>query len=302
MEYQMKALFRPTFVTACFFILFILPFPMLSAADGLPLYYWHEKWQGNNFVNFGDILSLKLVERIVGGDVEVVTKPRSFKGKKLLAIGSILYFASQNDVLWGTGFNGKVLDISKYNFRNLDVRAVRGPLTRQFLQEQFNIECPEIYGDPALLCPYFFPEFQRSEYPTNDYIIIPHYSEQAMFPKDEQGRIVYSTDPWDEVIQKIVDSQFVISSSLHGVVVAEAYGIPARMLRVSENEPLIKYQDYYQGTNRPDFKFATSVEEALEMGGERPFECDLKLLLQAFPKEFWTSDEPIGTIHPYSNN
>jgi pyruvyltransferase len=89
------------------------------------------------------------------------------------------------------------------------------------------------------------------------------------------------------VIRKICDSRFVISSSLHGIVVAEAFGIPARMLRITETEPLFKYFDYYAGTNRPDFQFAYSVEEALLMGGERPCECDLMKLYNAFPFEFW---------------
>jgi pyruvyltransferase len=39
----------------------------------------------------------------------------------------------------------------------------------------------------------------------------------------------------------------VLSSSLHGIVLAEAFRIPARMLRLTENEPLYKYQDYYEG-------------------------------------------------------
>ncbi len=86
---------------------------------------------------------------------------------------------------------------------------------------------------------------------------------------------------------KILNSKFVISSSLHGIIIAEAYGIPARLLRITENEPLLKYQDYYIGTNRPNFKFALSVEEALKMGGEPPFECDLEKLYEAFPREFW---------------
>ena len=68
-------------------------------------------------------------------------------------------------------------------------------------------------------------------------------------------------------IRAILDSELVISTSLHGLVLADAYGIPARMLRITENEPLFKYQDYYEGTGRSTFAFATSVEEALAMGG-----------------------------------
>jgi len=255
--------------------------------EGLPLYYWNEPWGGRRFENFGDILSLKLVERIVGGPVRVYKKGQKPPEKKLLAIGSLLYFACDNDVLWGTGMNAKITKKKDFKFTALDVRAVRGPLTRKFLLETFRIECPEVYGDPALLLPYFFPEFKRSKNPRYDYIIIPHYSEEHLFLKDEWENIVYATEPWEDVLQKILDSRFVISSSLHGVVVAEAYGIPARLLIISDNEPLFKYRDYFSGTNRPNFQYATSIEEAMEMGGEEPFQCDLKKLYEAFPFEYW---------------
>jgi pyruvyltransferase len=254
--------------------------------EGLPLYYWNQQWRGRIFENFGDVLSQKLVERIVGGPVRIY-KLEQKPEKKLLAIGSLLYFANNNDVLWGTGTNGKFTKKKDFKFTTLDVRAVRGPLTRKFLWETFRIKCPEIYGDPALLIPYFFPEFKRRKKPKYDYIIIPHYSEEELFPKDEWENVVYSTEPWNEVLSKILDSRFVISSSLHAIIVAEAYGIPARLFIVSNNEPLFKYYDYYLGTNRPHFQYATSVEEAMEMGGEPPFECDLKKLYEAFPFEFW---------------
>jgi pyruvyltransferase len=254
----------------------------VSSMEGIPLFYWKE----GSFVNFGDHLSLKLVERIVDGPVRFYTKKTKNSEKKLLAIGSIFYFACDNDVIWGSGINGKRLNKMDYQFANLDIRAVRGPLTRQFLMEQFNIVCPEIYGDPALLFPYFFPEFKKKTCPSRDYIIIPHYSELKLFSNDDE-HIVNSTDPWNEVLEQILDSRFVISSSLHGIVVAEAYGIPARLLRITENEPLFKFQDYYFGTNRPYFQFANSIEEALQMGGELPFQCNLKRLYESFPFELW---------------
>lgn len=267
------------------FLAFIFYLPCHTAEkNGLPLYYWRTP----HLVNFGDYLSLMLVERIVGDKVTVYQKGKSHHPIKFLAIGSILSFASNDDVVWGSGVNGKVLDLSKYRFTQLDVRAVRGPLTRQFLTENFQIQVPEIYGDPALLFPYFFPEFRRKKFPTYDYIIIPHYSEEKLFPKQVFGdRVVYPTEPWNIVIRKILDSQFVISSSLHGIILAEAYGIPARLLKVTNNEPLFKYEDYYLGTKRSNFQCANSIEEALNMGGEPPFKCNLECLYQAFPFEFW---------------
>ena len=264
--------------------LFISLFQSLALqSQGIPLYYWKHK----HFINFGDYLSLKLVERIVGQRVVEYQKNSMAQEKKLLAIGSIISFAHQNDVIWGSGIKRKNIPRITYTFTKLDVRAVRGPLTRDFLKKHFGIECPAVYGDPALLIPYFFPEFKKKDKPAYDYIIIPHYSEQKLFPKDKYPQAVYPTDPWDTIIEKIVNSKLVIASSLHGIIVAEAFGVPARMLRITNNEPLFKYKDYYLGTNRPNFKVAYSLQEAVRMGGEKPMKCDLKKLYEAFPFEFW---------------
>lgn len=277
---SLKQYVRRTIIILCFCLTL---FTCKGFSEGLPLYWWRQ----DKFTNFGDHLSLVLVERIVNQPVESYRRKPTNNRKKLLAIGSLLYFADQDDVLWGTGHNNKFPDKEDYIFTNLDVRALRGPLTRDFLMDNFGIDCPEIYGDPALLIPYLFPEFKRKLHPSYKFIIIPHYKDQDLFPKSVWNNVVYSTDPWYEVINKILDSEFVISSSLHGIVIAEAWGVPARYIRVSEHEPLFKYTDYYLGTGRPDFHYAQTVQEALELGGEPPFECDLKKLYEAFPFEYW---------------
>lgn len=227
--------------------------------------------------NFGDHLSHILINNIIGKKIQV-TEKKNTKGKKLFAIGSILHFANDGDVVWGSGINGKYFD--KHTFKRLDVRAVRGPLTRQFLLKM-GIKCPEIYGDPALLMPIFFPEFKVPAIKKQKFIFIPHLHERHLFVQSQN--IVFPTEDWKIVIQKMVWSELVISSSLHGVIVAEAYHVPARLLRITNIEPLFKYQDYYLGTGRPNFKFATSIEEAIKMGGERPPQVNLKKLLDSFP-------------------
>jgi pyruvyltransferase len=273
--------------TPLFFLMILLSVQIFadstSISDGLPFYYW----QPDVGENYGDVLSLKLVERIIQGKVPSIVKNPFLYQRKMLAIGSILQFAGQNDLIWGSGINGKHSRVVDYHFKLLDVRAVRGPLTRDFLLKKFGINCPEIYGDPALLMPFFFPELKRKKFPIYKYLIIPHLSEEAMFPKDQFFNVAYPSEPWEVVTEKILSSEFVISSSLHGIVVAEAFGIPARMLKITDNEPLFKYLDYYFGTGRKSFEFATSIEEALKMGGEEPFKCDLEKLYNVFPFELW---------------
>ena len=256
----------------------------LTCSEQIPLFFW----QNGSFLNFGDHLSLILIERIVRQKVNVC--PQNYNKKKLLGVGSIMARASTGDVIWGSGVSGKRLQKKDYHFSRLDIRAVRGPLTHEFLLKNFNIKSPQVYGDPALLFPYFFPEFSKQE-PLYDYLIIPHYTEVKMFPKSKYPNVVYPTEPWDEVIEKILQSKFVISSSLHGIILAEAYKIPARWLRITNNEPEFKYHDYYLGTGRSKVQYASSIDQALSMGGEEPFKCDLKPLYEAFPFDIFSHVE-----------
>ena len=238
----------------------------------MPLYWWKP---GQNSVNFGDEISPIIVEKISGKQVRRTFSPN----KKLLALGSMLHVASEGDIIWGTGCNKNATNDS-YHFKMLDVRAVRGPLTREFLLER-HIPCPKIYGDPALLLPILFPELKATY--EKEYILIPHLSEYEQY-KTFKNLILPTQEPM-KVISEILKAKFVISGSLHGVIVAEAFGIPARMLRLTENEHLAKYQDYYLGTGRPNFRYAKSVKEAFELGGESPVICDLEKLLEAFPHD-----------------
>jgi pyruvyltransferase len=134
-----------------------------------------------------------------------------------------------------------------------------------------------------LLFAQFFPEFQRN--PIREYVIVIHGSEEQLVLR--QDNIIFSADPWQEIVQKITESKFVISTSLHGLVIAESFGIPARLLRMTQNEPLFKYADYYLGTGRQEFQYATTIKQALQMGGEKLPICDLDRLLEVFPYELF---------------
>ena len=235
--------------------------------------YWSGPLDGSS--PFGDALSHAIVQKLVPHYEVKQSLPNQ---TKLLAIGSILHGAREGDVIWGSGVDGKHPALADYHFRYLDVRAVRGPYTRAFLMKK-GARCPEIYGDPALLMPLLFPEFKRN--PVREYIVIPQIAEIPLF--EGERNVVFPTDDWEQVVQKIMESKLVISSALYGLIVAEAFHIPARLLRVSDNEPLFSYRDYYLGTGRSTFTYAETVEEALSMGGEPLPYVDLDKLLRAFP-------------------
>jgi pyruvyltransferase len=252
----------------------------------IKLFWWSPD---DSSVNFGDHLSKVLIEQIVQSPIDCETfvhPPESL----LFGIGSLLEHAKNQDIVWGSGFLFEHRD--DWDVNQIDVRAVRGPLTRQILIEK-GIACPEIYGDPALLFPRYFPQFKRQD-AIYDYIIIPHIGEMYLFLPYKN--VVFPSEPWDEVLDKILKSKLVISSSLHGIVLAEAYGIPARMLMMNLNTSLFKFKDYYAGTGRPDFQIAHSIHEALELQGEPPPQVDLDRLDQAFPQELFHVGVPLSVM------
>ena len=232
--------------------------------------------------NVGDNLSPVVVQRIL--EKRGLRLEDMKNDCRLLAVGSILHLAGDGDTVWGSGVNGKIEE-DEYHFRSLDVRAVRGPLTRRFLLDK-GIACPAVYGDPALLIPFLFPELKARRADKQEYLVIPHLHEINAFQPGPE--ILYPTCHWRDFISKILTAELVISSSLHGIIVAEAFGIPTRLLRLESAEPIFKYEDYYLGTGRKKFSYASSVADAKKMGGEELPRFDPDRLLNAFPFDLWS--------------
>jgi pyruvyltransferase len=92
--------------------------------------------------------------------------------------------------------------------------------------------------------------------------------------------------PVERLLRAIVTSEFVVATSLHAVIVAEAFGVPARSV-VNRSEPEWKFVDHFAGTGRPDHHRAAHLDEALALGGERPPVWDPTPLLDAFPSDCW---------------
>ncbi|CAF3659760.1 unnamed protein product [Rotaria socialis] len=253
------------------------------------LFYW--KMSGAN-ENFGDKLSHILLMSIVGPNLSLITAEEQSaycKTPKLLAIGSIFQFSCENDVIWGSGVLDSATFPSKsYSkiMRTLDIRAVRGPRTRQFLMSTFNISVPEVYGDPALLLPYYLTGYKKASIPTILRLLILHFRDDTRGPSIAGNTPIVTINaclPWDQIINLILQSELVISTSLHGIIAAEAFGVPARVL-VSPHVELFKFHDYFEGTQRK-LRYANNLSEAIQMGGEIPMKLDLTKLRNAFPMD-----------------
>ncbi len=231
-------------------------------------------WQGLN--NFGDQLSPLIVQKITGREVVHVDRyPNS-----LLALGSILHKAEEGNAIWGTGMNTKQYrgEAKWTQPENLDIRAVRGPITRDFLKFK-GYDCPRFYGDPAALMPILFSEYKPE--PTREYGIVPHFSDIERMRKAGVDFIDVRKN-WRIVLEEILSCEKIIASSLHAVIVAEAYGIPAVWLSLSHFELMFKFLDYYLGTGRI-IEPVYTLEEAYKHPGEPLPDYDAEKLLKAFP-------------------
>jgi pyruvyltransferase len=204
----------------------------------------------------------------------------------LLTVGSIMQYARDGDRVWGSGVNGKV-PVGLHTFDTVDVRAVRGPLTAEFLRAR-GIPVPDVYGDPALLLPAVHPHLTAwAADKRYDVTVVPNMRDAAALSDDP--RVVSPTAPLEHVLERIARSRMVVGSSLHGLVVAEALGIPARAVASRAEHPW-KYEDYYLGTGRRGFTPAAGVDEAIAMGGEVPLAWDPLPLARAFPWDLWGRD------------
>lgn len=251
------------------------------------VYGWSRK---DNIPNVGDELARKIVREILlFNDINETDFLKKIKNQKLMSIGSVMHFAKTQDVIWGTGVNGKV-DINLHKFGQLDVRAVRGPKTRNFLMER-NIEVPEIYGDPALLSSMFFPKAAFTNLETRKpFLVIPHMSEINTYRKKFSEDSICSPlqYPFD-FIKKILSAEKIYSSSLHGIILAETYGIPVVWMRSDNGEDDFKYYDYYEGTGRhsPPKEFSFEGFKCLEFSEILDLEKIQINLLKSFPLDFW---------------
>ena len=84
-------------------------------------------------------------------------------------IGSIIEsLANKESIIWGSGamYGGEKVLYEKPK----KVLAVRGPLTRKYLLSQ-GVDCPEVYGDPALLLPKIYNPLIEKKYKLG---VIPH--------------------------------------------------------------------------------------------------------------------------------
>jgi len=267
--------------------------------------------------NFGDSLGPAIIKRILEylywpcsvEEIPVLdVGTQNFEHPNntcLFSVGSVLKHVRWNDHIWGTGSHGDDKNCEQSIMGNVTVYATRGPHTASYLLRNCNIKTLlsqslssqygfETMGDPGFLIPFIFPEYKYDSAATpKDYCVIPHYYDKPSrrnIPKENKLNVQQS---WQSMVENMLQCNYIVSSSLHGIILADAFGIPsARVWHARVGD--FKFQDYYATFTGRSWNESHSVMEALESKRhniipQKEREAYALCILSTFPLHLFTT-------------
>lgn len=234
--------------------------------------------------NLGDALSAVVVAMI--GQVPITRAAFNSESERVAGVGTIGHALHSGKVhLWGTGFdmsrdrNGATTGYTVPEYTEIVVHAVRGRQTADALRAR-GLKVPESYGDPVWFLPKIFPDpgvkthelgvivhISELDTPTAD-SLVRSAIERYRIPPELSGqiRIINTYTPptikgLRDKTEEIVSCRRILSTSLHGLVIAETYGIPcawfatypgeAGRLAITGERPIDhRMRDFYSGADR----------------------------------------------------
>lgn len=160
----------------------------------------------------------------------------------VLGIGSLLDRSRSNFSVWGSGYMN--------NFERAEggkLHAVRGRFSAEKLQKEGFPYC-SVWGDPGLLLPRVYRPIKKIQFKLG---IIPHLKDYDFFKNkyesDTHIKVIdLKTKNIELVVDEIISCEYILSTSLHGVIVAHAYDIPTLWIKHNDiNTDGIKFYDYF---------------------------------------------------------
>lgn len=216
---------------------------MVQRSDALRLFWWKAK------PNFGDALSSLVVAHMSSRPVVHA----HVKDADLIALGSLLRVVSRNHQklrasgkpwIWGSGMMAKV---DPGFVKNVEVTLLRGPVSAGLLK--LNITK---FGDPGLLADVVVPNPPAREDRVGLVLHHEQVQDEALIQRLQADAAVDLIDPREdvrEVCHKIASCSHVYSSSLHGLIVADSYGVANTWIDPGDH-PRLKYIDYAASIGR----------------------------------------------------
>lgn len=264
--------------------------------NGVKLYYF------NVWPNFGDMLN----EDILSSIFKLDFKFASFQNVDLCSVGSIFDKLVTNSNIrdadkekqkecetdkpfhiWVTGLMYGYGNIEQKAVRPYIIHALRGEKTRKRLSEILgkNISC--VLADPGILSPMIINPSEK-KYNVG---IVPHRWDkpeeilEKMLEYYPNSKIIDVHDDPKQVLKEISQCEYIISTSLRGLVVADSYGIPNCWCEISGKVEGngFKFHDYFScwGTDRECFDLKSGEFPDIE----KDFKCNFKSLDQLHEKQ-----------------
>lgn len=205
-------------------------------------YWWRE------VPNFGDRLAPLLLERFADIEVEWDTISHS----QVASIGSILEHIPP---LWD-GYvlgSGKLFEHTRLHLhtKTAKILSVRGPLSARGIPGTYTL------GDPGILA----AELVGPQDKHWDLGIVPHWQDtelvdrfKALVPKEYSIGVINPSDDPITVIKQIGSCRRIVTSSLHGMIVADSFGLPRRVeicQRMERDGGDFKFRDYSASIQTP---------------------------------------------------
>ena len=263
----------------------------MNVRPTIPVLYY------NAIFNVGDQLNPFLLPRLFDVDVALATVPTA---PHLTAIGSVLQAANEQSQVWGTGVMHDtylVPDLSPAN-----VHAVRGKLSYQWLQNG-GIKLRDIpLGDPGFLISNEVQNICRKKrYRIG---IVSHYQDRALvcasglLAEDGVADLNVYIHP-EKFFAIMASCEAIVSSSLHGLVLAEALNIPNIWVKFSDHVGGggFKFADWFSLAKRPQLRpyvpTGVSSDEIIRdlssAATLHEFLIDRSGLMEAFPRKWCNS-------------
>lgn len=212
-------------------------------------------------INFGDDIN-PLLFRFFCRDKQIIehhtrsTVHHDYEDKiSILGMGSILGRVNSNDIVFGSGI---IKDNTIIEIIPKQIICVRGPLTKKLLTES-NIPCDNvIIGDPGLLIPFMIPPIIVDHNYKYDLGIIPHYIDNSTDIINKYKELYnvliidITNEDFTQFVKNICRCKRILSSSLHGIIVGDAYNVPSYHTVISDNVVggSFKFRDYYESCGR----------------------------------------------------
>jgi hypothetical protein len=197
---------------------------------------------------------------------------RGSAGEHLLGLGSILHWANALSHVWGTGIMNPTIRLG--DVRAERIWALRGKLTYTHLAEELGGLRDVPLGDPGYLVARRLAALMPARTPTHRLGIVPHYQDRdhpgvARLSGQEGVTVLDVRDPGPQFFAQMMSCEAIASSSLHGLIFAEALGIPNTWLDFRPEDPdrEFKYGDWFSLADKPQ-------EAPLRIGAE-PWAGDL---------------------------